>query len=189
VEIEEENHVGSIANTIRSTNNARSFTLDRSGLQQLGGLAPYYSVELLLFNFVASYVLSSPRIAMGRHGLDHNVAPREDLARYGTQALSSGKITTSQLDAIKRSGAAQANAIENFSLFVAGMTMSTLGGVDSGVVNVCGLSYTLARIAYTFAYVRATTETASYVRSVLWWVGNGSCFYLLWSARGLINAG
>jgi uncharacterized MAPEG superfamily protein len=96
-------------------------------------------------------------------------------------------MTQSQLNEIKRLEAAQSNAIEHFPLFLTAMTMATLGGVDANVVNGCAAIYTVGRVGYTIAYVKITTETASYARSVLWWVGNLSCFYLLWSVRSKIN--
>jgi uncharacterized MAPEG superfamily protein len=54
-----------------------------------------------------------------RLGLDHNVAPREDLGKYGEAAVQAGKISRSALNKLKRQEAAHANAVEGFPLFVA----------------------------------------------------------------------
>lgn len=52
-------------------------------------------------------------------GLDHNVAPREDLSKYGEAAVQAGKISRSALNKLKRQEAAHANAVEGFPFFVA----------------------------------------------------------------------
>ena len=156
--------------------------LSRLGLRTSTNSLPHCTSQFLLLNFFITYVLSSSRFAKSKYDLDHNVAPREDLAKYGDQAVASGKITQSELDKIRRQEAAQANAIEHFPVFAAAMTMATMKGVDAGMVNTCGVIYTVARVAYIVAYVRITDETTSYIRSVLWWFGNLACIKLLWSA-------
>lgn len=55
-----------------------------------------------------------------RHGLDHNVSPREDLSKYGETAVKAGKLSRTTLNRLKRQEAAHANAVEGFPFFVAG---------------------------------------------------------------------
>lgn len=59
-------------------------------------------------------------------GLDHNSAPREDLAKYGEAAVQSGKISRGTLNRLKRQEAAHANAVEGFPLFIAASTSTVL---------------------------------------------------------------
>lgn len=55
-------------------------------------------------------------------GLDHNVAPREDLAKYGEAAVQAGKLSRRTLNRLKRQEASHANAVEGYPLFVAAST-------------------------------------------------------------------
>ncbi|GAM89485.1 hypothetical protein ANO11243_075240 [Dothideomycetidae sp. 11243] len=165
-----------------------SAILAHLGLGSSTSPVPYHTTTFLVINFFCAYVLSSPRIAKARYGLDHNSAPRADLDKYGAAAVRAGKLTEAEVDRIKRAEAAHANAVEHYPVFVAGMLAATLAGVRPGTVNACGTLYTLARSAYIVAYVRTTTEKLSYIRSALWWVGNVAVFWLVWSTGKVVDA-
>ena len=100
----------------------------------------------------------------------------------GEALVTSGKLSRSKLNAIKRWNAASANALENFPLFVAGVVLGVVAGVDHGSMNGLMTLYTVARLAYAVAYVAIESERFSYLRSVLWWQGNLSCLMMLWLA-------
>lgn len=70
-------------------------------------------------NWAFAYALMSTRGSKIRLGLDHNVAPREDLSKYGEAAVKAGKISQRTLNKLKRQEAAHANAVEGYPLFVA----------------------------------------------------------------------
>lgn len=78
-------------------------------------------------NWFFAYILTSPRGAKIRLGLDHNVSPREDLTTYGEAAVQSGKITRRALDKLKRQTSAHANVQEGYTLFVAASMWNSFG--------------------------------------------------------------
>ena len=51
--------------------------------------------------------------------LDHNTAPRKDLATYGDAAVRAGKLSRQRLEQIERMQAAHENSVEGFAFFVA----------------------------------------------------------------------
>lgn len=71
--------------------------------------APAY----LAFHFVFAYGVLSSRTLKQWYGLDHNASPRYDLIQYGDAAVASGQITRSQLEMLRRTESASANAVEN----------------------------------------------------------------------------
>ncbi|KAL4893487.1 hypothetical protein BDV59DRAFT_177495 [Aspergillus ambiguus] len=154
------------------------------GLTQSGfsETIPNYGPACLIFNFVLAYAILAPRHLKQYHGIDHNVSPREDLNKYGDAAVREGKITQKQLNMIRRNEAAQANAVENFALLVAAVTMASYAGVPPQTINAAGITYTLARISYGVIYILVDRPVLSLLRSVAWWVGNISCLHLLWRA-------
>ena len=145
--------------------------------------APAY----LSFHFVFAYCVLAPRHLKQIYGIDHNVSPREDLAKYGDAAVKSGKITQKQLEMMRRNESAQANAVENYILFVGAMSFASFAGVERELVNRAGLVYTVARVAYGFLYIFVDQHSWSLLRSVAWWVGNISCLWLLRRAGSKLN--
>lgn len=100
--------------------NPHSALLTTLGLRAAPGqVAANHASALLVVNWFFAYILTSPRGAKIRLGLDHNVNPREDLTTYGEAAVQSGKITRRALDQLKRQTSAHANVQEGFTLFVA----------------------------------------------------------------------
>ncbi|KAK0612586.1 hypothetical protein B0T17DRAFT_648961 [Bombardia bombarda] len=148
-----------------------------------------HAPALLIFNFIFAYGLLSSRTLKQYYGIDHNASPREDLTKYGPAAVRAGKITQKQLDTLKRNEAAHANAVENYALLVAALGLATAVGVKGEVVNRAGVVYTLARAAYAVVYVTVADDRWSQARGCCWWVGNGSCFWLLWRAWGVLALG
>lgn len=56
------------------------------------------------------------------------MAPREDLTKYGPQAVKDGKITQKRLDQLKRMEAAGTNSIDGLNFFSAcGKSKLTIG--------------------------------------------------------------
>ncbi|MCJ1434109.1 hypothetical protein MMC27_003475 [Xylographa pallens] len=148
---------------------------------------PNYAPAYITLHFILAYCVLAPRHLKQIHGIDHNVSPREDLAKYGDAAVRSGKLTAAQLAMMRRNESAHANAIENYTLFVAAMAFATLAGVERELVNRAGLVYTVARVAYGAVYVFADRLGWSVGRSAAWWVGNGSCLWLLYRAGARLN--
>ncbi|KAI1325422.1 hypothetical protein F5Y16DRAFT_377968 [Xylariaceae sp. FL0255] len=159
------------------------------GLRPSSGLPiPNYATGFLTFNFFFAYGLLSSRTLKQIWGIDHNVSPREDLAKYGDAAVKSGKITQSQLDMLRRNESAHANAVENYTLLVAALGFATIAGVDNRLINRAALIYTLARAVYAPVYILIDHPLWSQVRGITWWTGNLTCWWLLWKAGRALNA-
>ena len=157
------------------------------GLRASEGIkTPNYGPIFLTFHFFYAYGILSSRTLKQWYGIDHQVSPREDLAKYGEAAVRDGKITRKQLDMLKRNESAHANSVENFALLVAGVLFASHAGVSAQSINAASLSYTLARIAYGAVYILVDHPTWSQVRGLVWWWGNISCFFLLWKAGKLL---
>ncbi|RMZ75877.1 hypothetical protein DV737_g5100, partial [Chaetothyriales sp. CBS 132003] len=154
----------------------------------LGSGADNKATNYIVWNFIYAYAILSTRAAKVLLKLDHNVAPREDIAKYGEQAVKSGKVTKAQLAFLKRNEAAHANRVEHFAMFAASAALAAAAGVPNEVVNKACLVYTLLSLSYGAAYLLITNPLLSYSRSVLWWAGSATCFYLLSQAGKKLNA-
>jgi hypothetical protein len=97
------------------------------------GPVPCYAAGSIIFSFIFSYGVLSSRTLKQAYRIDHNVAPREDLAKYGEAAVQSGKITRKQLDRLRRLEAASANSVEHFPLFVGAVVSTMLSLLHYGV--------------------------------------------------------
>lgn len=102
--------------------------------------------------------------------------------------MQSGKISQKTLRMMKRNESAQANAIENYVLFVGAMGFASFAGVERETINRAGLVYTVARVVYGMFYILAERLGWSLGRSVAWWVGNVSCLWLLRAAGKNLNS-
>jgi uncharacterized MAPEG superfamily protein len=140
--------------------------------------APYHA----MFNFIWAHIITSSRALKLRYGLDHNVNPREDVARFGEKAVQDGKITRQQLNRLKRNEAAHANAIEHYPVFVACILFATVSKVPNETINRACAIYSIARIVHTIAYVSVDKWKHSWIRSLAWWISNFSCIYLFWQS-------
>jgi uncharacterized MAPEG superfamily protein len=150
-------------------------------------LIPNYAPAFLAFHFIWAYGVLSSRTLKQWYGIDHNESPRYDLDKYGNEAMKSGKITQKQLDMLRRNESAHANAVENYAFFGTAIGFASLAGVDRRLINRAGLVYTVARVAYGFVYILIEDRLWSQLRGITWWIGNGSCLYLLWKAGAELN--
>jgi uncharacterized MAPEG superfamily protein len=150
-------------------------------------IIPNYAPAFLAFHFIWAYGVLSSRTLKQWYGIDHNESPRYDLDKYGNEAVKSGKITQKQLDQLRRTESASANSVENYAFFIGATGFASIAGVDRTLINRAGLTYTIARIAYGFVYVLIEDRTWSQLRGITWWIGNGSCLYLLWQAGSKLN--
>jgi uncharacterized MAPEG superfamily protein len=155
------------------------------GLSSSRNTGPYYAI----FNFLFAHIILTPRTMKQIYGIDHNVNPREDLATYGERAVQEGKITRAKLDLIKRVQSAQANAIENYPVWLGSVLFATLAKVPNETINKVCVIYTAARLAHAVAYLTTTTVNYSYIRTVAWKVGLVSYVYLFWQSAKYLNAG
>lgn len=80
-----------------------------------------YAATFITLNFVLAYVLFSTRPLKNYYKLDHNASPREDISKYGPQAVQKGQITQSTLDVLKRNEACHANSMDHFPFFIGAM--------------------------------------------------------------------
>ncbi|KAJ5186727.1 hypothetical protein N7449_011491 [Penicillium cf. viridicatum] len=157
-----------------------SALLTTLGLRAAPGQVPAnHASALLVVNWFFAYLLTSPRGAKIRLGLDHNANPREDLTTYGEAAVQSGKITRRALDQLKRQTSAHANVQEGFTLFVAAILVSLYAGLPNETLNAVGVWYSVSRVAYHLFYVKIETHSLSFLRSAAWWSSNISCLYAL----------
>ncbi|KAH8805993.1 hypothetical protein F5884DRAFT_467646 [Xylogone sp. PMI_703] len=143
---------------------------------------PNLSANFLIGHFLFAYGIMSSRTPKQYLKLDHNVSPREDLAKYGPKMVSEGKISQRTLGMLKRWESAHANAVENYTLFVASVLLANHAGVPTSFINGSMASYTVARIAYAIAYIVIDRPALSQLRGMCWWWGNTSCLILLWNA-------
>lgn len=103
-------------------------------------IIPNYAPFFLGLHFFFAYGLLSSRTLKQWYGIDHNVSPRYDLAKYGDAAVASDKITQKQLDMLKRNESAHANAVENYAFFAGAVCLATAAGVDRTLINRAGLT-------------------------------------------------
>lgn len=164
---------------------ATSLGLRSNGLSPVPNQAPYHTI----FNFVFAYMVLSSRTPKQFFGIDHNVNPREDVARFGEKAVQDGKITRKQLNMLKRNEAAHANAMEHFPVFVGSALFAIVSKVPNETINRACTVYSVARVVYGVAYVVVDNVKYSYIRSVAWWASNISCLYLLWKSGKAMSAG
>ncbi|RJE21592.1 MAPEG family [Aspergillus sclerotialis] len=144
-----------------------------------GDVIPNKAHVYIIANWWLAYLAFGTRVAKRIYGIDHNAAPREDLAKYGEAAVQSGKISRQTLDKLKRMEAAHANSMENFTFFIAGILLAVQAGVPGETINKIGAWYTVSRVVFGLAYIFIESEPLSFVRSVAYWSGNVSCISAL----------
>ncbi|KAB8205658.1 hypothetical protein BDV34DRAFT_212995 [Aspergillus parasiticus] len=147
-----------------------------------GEQASNHAVAYLLANWLISFGVFSTRREKLMLGIDHNQAPREDLAKFGEAAVQSGKITRQTLNRLKRQEAIMANSAEHYPLFVAAILVALHAGVSNDIINRIGLWYAVSRLAFGFCYKYIESLKLSFVRSFFWWSGNICCFTAFWFA-------
>jgi uncharacterized MAPEG superfamily protein len=145
---------------------------------------PYY----LMFNFIYAHGFLSSRTIKQKWKMDHNVSPREDVAKYGEKAVQSGKITQAQLNLLKRHEAAHANRMEHWPVLAAATILSIIAKVPNETVNTASLIYTVSSVAYGLAYIFTTDVKYSYIRSTFWWICNLNVLYLFYISGQALNS-
>lgn len=149
---------------------------------------PSLASGYIIFHFIFAYGILSSRTMKQYYGIDHNVSPREDLVKYGPEAVKSGKITQKQLDRLKRNEGAHANSVEHFPLFVGAMIWAHLTGLSTVSINGTALVYTVARLVYATVYVFVDRPAWSQMRGIAWWMSNIACLRLFWLGGKALNA-
>jgi uncharacterized MAPEG superfamily protein len=149
---------------------------------------PNYAATFLIGNFVSAYLLLAPRTPKQWFGFDHQASPRDDIAKYGPKMVSSGKISQSTLDMIKRWGFAHANAIESYPFFTASVLLALHAKVETRTMNGIMALYTISRLGYGVAYIVIENDMIAQIRGGFWWLGNLSCLSLMWMAGRKLNA-
>lgn len=149
---------------------------------------PSYGAHYLIFHFIFAYAVLSTRPWKFYYKIDHQVSPREDLTKYGPEAVRRGKLTQAQLDQIKRVDSCSANSVEHFTLFTAAILLSHIAGVETSTINRIGFLYTVTRALYAISYIFITKSALALSRGVFWWTSNILCIRLLWVAGKTMNA-
>ncbi|TVY71484.1 hypothetical protein LSUE1_G008483, partial [Lachnellula suecica] len=105
-------------------------TLGLRALAPSSPTPPNLSATFLISHFLFAYIFLSARGVKRHFKLDHNLAPREDVAKYGEAMVREGKLSRKQLDLVKRWEAAHANAVEDTASLwgVCCITMMVLAG-------------------------------------------------------------
>ncbi|KAN0098984.1 hypothetical protein V8E51_014647 [Hyaloscypha variabilis] len=140
---------------------------------------PNLAATFLISNFIFAYALLSTRGIKRLYKFDHNTSPREDVSKYGEKLMREGKLDRKTLERVKRWESAHANTVEGYSLFTGGVLLALHAGVPTQNLNGLMALYSSAIIAYAAAYILIEDERASFLRSVLWWVGNTSCISMM----------
>ncbi|KAH9812171.1 putative membrane- eicosanoid glutathione metabolism protein [Teratosphaeria destructans] len=148
---------------------------------------PSLSASYIIWQFLFAYGILSSRAWKQYYRFDHNVNPREDVAKYGQKAVEAGKLSQKQLNQIKRVESAHANSVEHFPLFVGALIWAHVAGLPIVSINRCGLVYVLARIAYGAVYIFVDTPRLSHLRGIAWWISNVACLRLFWLGGKAIN--
>ncbi|KAJ9658069.1 hypothetical protein H2198_003907 [Neophaeococcomyces mojaviensis] len=135
----------------------------------------------IAWNWFFAYVVLAPRTPKQIYGIDHNNNPRQDVNKYGSEAVRSGKMTQAQLELVQRVEAASANSTEGYILFTASVLFALVAGVPRDTIMSLCTVYSAARVVYGAAYVFIARHPWTLIRSTVWWVANVSCLYLLWT--------
>ena len=114
-----------------------------------------------IYTIPAAWLLAqaaSPRLRLTSLGLNHNVYPRDDLAK------ASSTLPPAEAAKLKRREAAHINGFENFPLFAAAMIVGNEAGLEARTLNLLGVGYLITRGVYTWLYVTVTKEKNSHFR-------------------------
>ena len=127
-----------------------------------------YSVYSLPLAFLLAQFVS-PRVALHKLGLGHNVSPRDDLVTAtptsGTTKPPHGKsISVADLATLKRREGAHKNGLENFPLFVAAIIVGNDAGLGTVEMNAIAAGYLGIRCLYNYLYVTVDKEKDSHWR-------------------------
>ncbi len=82
---------------------------------------PNYAASLIITNFLLASLIFSARPLKNYLNIDRNVAPRDDLRKYGASEVQKGKISQETLEILMRLEACHANAMEHLPFFIGSM--------------------------------------------------------------------
>ena len=93
--------------------------------------------------------------------------------------VSGGKVSREELNMIKRSESAHANAVGGYTLFVAGVLLALHAGVPTLRLSGLMAAYTLLRLLYMMTYIYIEKDIPSFLRTGCWYAGNICCFSMM----------
>jgi len=80
-----------------------------------------YAAGFIITNFLLASLVFSARPIKNYLKIDRNIAPREDLSKYGATEVQKGRLSQETLDVLKRLEACHANAMEHLPFFTGSM--------------------------------------------------------------------
>lgn len=86
-----------------------------------------YAASLIITNFLLASLIFSARPLKNYLKIDRNIAPREDLSKYGASEVQKGRLSQETLEILKRLEACHANAMEHLPFFIGAMVCSSGG--------------------------------------------------------------
>ncbi|WRT66614.1 uncharacterized protein IL334_003573 [Kwoniella shivajii] len=92
--------------------------------------------------------------------------------------LDSAPISSQDKRRIRRAVAANNNTHVNLPLFAAGLAAANAAHVDSSSLHLYSAGFLISRVAYTLSYIFIEDDQTSYIRSICYLGGIGSCFAL-----------
>jgi hypothetical protein len=78
---------------------------------------PNYAASYIIGNSCLSYLLLSNRTLKQHYKIDHSSSPRDNISKYGEQAVREGKLSQRALNMVKCNEAAHENSIAHFRSF------------------------------------------------------------------------
>ncbi|WVR06825.1 hypothetical protein IAU60_003861 [Kwoniella sp. DSM 27419] len=113
------------------------------------------------------------RVSAEAPGTYDNSNPKESWEK-----LDQAKLSPQLKRRVRRAVDANNNGHTNLPLFAAGLAAANAAHVDSFSLHASSAVFLLSRAAYNFAYVLIEDEKLSFIRTIFYWTGVGSCFAL-----------
>jgi len=136
---------------------------------------PHVYKGTLLLGSNSGYDNSNPR-----GHVERSISQLQKTAEKGSKDEKHAAI--GQIKAIQRAAAAHSNGIEFFCFFAAAVILARVVGVDATFVARATTVAVASRAAYTVVYLFGSSQAVAGIRSLIWAVGLGSVFSLLWKA-------
>lgn len=86
-----------------------------------------YAASLIITNFLLAFLVFSARPLKNYLKIDRNIAPREDLSKYGASEVQKGRLSQETLEILKRLESCHANAMEHLPFFIGAMVCCVCG--------------------------------------------------------------
>ncbi|ORY25721.1 hypothetical protein BCR39DRAFT_543075 [Naematelia encephala] len=129
-------------------------------------------------------LFASNRGAMARLKWKDNVNPRVAI----DELEKSGKYPPHVVAKLRRRQAAHENAYEGLIMLGTAVVAGNTAGLSAEWMNGMMGTYFVLRCAYLWCYLNFTDVKKSYLRSVVWWMGNFCFLTTIWKAGSKINA-